>query len=248
MNIQAAQVEDQPIDGQDVEQNLDDQQPPESAPEQAAQSPADDGQEQINKRIGKITAEKWEAKREADALKKQLAELQQKPAEPETAPTLEQFDFDDAKYQAALIQHKVDQGLAQATDALRVEQQQAQVQEQLNNVTQVFNAKVAEFAASKPDYAEVVGNMPELPGDTIQAVMAMEKGPEVAYFLGQNPAVADQVASLDPISAAIQLGTIQANLSQTKTVKPSSAPEPQETLKGGGAAPRERGPKGAIFE
>jgi len=115
-------------------------------------------------------------------------------------------------------------------------------------VAQAFNAKVADFAASKPDYVDVIGSMPELPGEAVQALMAMDKGPEVAYFLGQNPAVADQVASLDPMSAAIQLGAIQANLSQTKTVKPSSAPEPQETLGGGGAPPKERGPKGAIYE
>jgi len=248
MTMQAAQVEEQPIEGQDVDPKVDDQQPPESAPEQAAQSPADDGQEQINKRIGKITAEKWEAKREADALKKQLTELQQKPAEPEAAPTLEQFEFDDAKYQAALIQHQIKQGLAEGKEALRVEQQQAQAQAQQHNVAQAFNAKVADFAASKPDYVDVIGSMPELPGEAVQALMAMDKGPEVAYFLGQNPAVADQVASLDPMSAAIQLGAIQANLSQTKTVKPSSAPEPQETLGGGGAPPKERGPKGAIYE
>jgi len=243
---QAAQIEEQPTDV--IKPNVEGDQSPNSATEQVDKSPADEGQEKINARFGKITAEKWEQKRRADALEQQLAELQQAPTKPEEAPTLEQYEFDDAKYQSALIQHEVKKGVAEGKAELRKEQQREQAKQKQSNATHAFNSKVAEFSMSTPDYADVIGGMPDLPVDIAQAVMTMEKGPEVAYYLGQHPDVANQIASKDYMSAAIQLGAIQANLSQTKTVKPSNAPEPQDTLGGGGAPPQERGPSGATYE
>ena len=86
---------------------------PEIAPVESAttddtpevEPPKEDG---FQKRINKVTAAKYAAERRAEELERKLKELETaKPAKP--APTLEDFDFDEAAYQAALIESKVEQ-------------------------------------------------------------------------------------------------------------------------------------------
>jgi len=57
--------------------------------------------------------------------------------------------------------------------------------------------------------------------------MDMENGPEVLYYLGKNPALADEIARLSPLSAARELGRIEAKLlNKPEAEKVSKAPAP----------------------
>ena len=65
--------------------------------------------------------------------------------------------------------------------------------------------------------------------------MQSEKGPQIAHYLGKHLDVADVIATASPMVAAMKLGEISAQLSNTKPTKqPSAAPDPIEPVKAGG--------------
>ena len=70
---------------------LTDSAPVEEVENDSTEKPVEDG---FQKRINKVTADKYSAIRERDELKKRLAEFEAKPAPDLVAPTLEQHDFD----------------------------------------------------------------------------------------------------------------------------------------------------------
>lgn len=192
--------------------------------------------DKVQKRINKITAEKYAEKRRADDLERKLTEqsAQIPKVQPQgTEPKLEDYDFDEAAHTAALIDFKV----SQKADEIQQQQQQAQDNAKAQQVSSDFNLKVATFAEKAPDYEQVVANIPQLPDQTLNAIMQHEKGPEMAYYLGKHLDVADQVATSDPYVAAMTLGQISAQLTATtKTVTTSAAPEPIEPINSGGVS------------
>lgn len=213
---------------------------PAPAQEESIDDPAEpDG---VQKRINKITADKYEEKRRADSLQQRLDALEQQQQtttqKPGEAPTLEAYDYDDAAYQDALLDYKLDQRMAQQ----QTRQQQEKEQARISKISQSFNDKVAEFTAKAPDYQEVVANVPTLPSETLEAVMSMDNGAQVAYYLGKHLDIADEIASSNPIQAAMRLGEIRAQLANGKPInKPSAAPMPVETLTSGGGIKKDIG-------
>lgn len=203
----------------------------------------------IQKRINKITAEKYEARREADSLKARIVELEgKKPEIPAEAPKLEDFDYDETKHNEALVQYQVKKHLAdQATQA-----SQQTIDDERQVIYSDFAKKEAEFGDANPEYFEAVKNLPLFKQDTVEAIYSMENGAEMAYYLATHLDIADKIASATPFNAAMQLGRIAATLSAspTKTVTTTAAPEPVSTLKGAGTVGGEiKSPliKGATF-
>lgn len=195
--------------------------------------------DKVQKRINKITAEKYAEKRRADELERKLNEAAAQTPQVQTQstaePKLEDFDYDEAAHTAALIDYKVNQKAEQ----IQQQSQQAQAQQQAQQQAGEFHQKVAEFTAKASDYEQVVANIPPLPEQTLNAVMQSDKGPEIAYYLGKHLDVADMIATADPMTAAMKLGQISAQLTATtKTVKTSAAPEPIEPINSGGVSTR----------
>lgn len=191
--------------------------------------PSDPAQDAIQKRINKITAEKYEQKRRADELEAKLKEQEAaKQPLPVDAPQLEDFEYDDAKYQAALVQYEVQKALQAKEEAAR--QQQAEQARQ--QVAAEFTRKESEYLAEHPEYANEVANLPFFNPETLNAIY--ELGPKVSHYLAKNLDVANEIAIASPIMAAVKLGQISTGLSaDTKKVKPSTAPEPVKTIAGG---------------
>jgi len=198
------------------------------APQEVEKS-KDDG---IQKRINKVTADKWEATRRAEAAEAKLAEMQTaQPATQSAAPKLEDFDYDEEKYQDALIDHKVNlkaQSLQNQQQEQRAEQSQAET-------TRKFTENSAAFAADKPDFNEVLGNVPVLQPAVLNELMSRDNGPELAYFLGSHADIADQIINMNPVAAGIKIGEISRKLAEPKQIKLSSAPEPIKPVSSGGA-------------
>lgn len=191
----------------------------------------------VQARFNKLTAEKYAERRKREEAEKKLAEYEkgnQNQSTPQTAtePTLEQFDYDEEKYQSALIDFKVQQGIQNATQ----NQQQTQQNEKpvIDPVIQeTFNTQLTEFQKQASDYQDVIQNIPELPDHTFNAVM--QAGPKVAYYLGKHLDIADELASLDPVNGVMKIGQISAQLSaKPQPVKTSAAPEPIEPIGSGG--------------
>ena len=198
---------------------------------------SDPAQDAVQKRINKITADKYAEKRRADALQAKLdAQAPAKPELPAEAPQLEDFDYDEAKHQEALIQHQVSKALV-SKQAEIDRQNIAQVK---NQVADEFTLKEVEYASVHPEYAEEVGHLPAFQEDTLNAIY--ELGPKVSHYLAKHLDVANEIAAASHTTAAVKLGQISMGLSaENKTIKPSTAPTPVETLTGGGEVNKDMG-------
>lgn len=188
-------------------------------------------QEAVQEKINQVIAEKGREQRRADALQAQLdAQIETKPKLPADAPQLEDFDYDDGKHQAAVIQYEVKKALDSAQQVTN-QQQTEQARQKLAND---FTSKEAEYLAKHPEYSEEVANLPMFNQGTLNAIY--ELGPQVTHYLAKHLDVANEVASASPTMAAVRLGQISMGLTaDTKTVKPTTAPEPVKTLSGGAA-------------
>jgi hypothetical protein len=141
------------------------------------------------------------------------------PDKPKAAPTLEKFNYDETAYQAALVAHVKDEAARQVRDEFRKEQ--AELTEKQR--TESWRKRESEFAAKTPDYKDKAYYAP------ISDVMAdiikdSEKGPELAYYLGDNPDESRSIAQMSERQAALALGRIEAKLG--KPPAPAPAPKP----------------------
>lgn len=201
----------------------------EASPASEVDTTSEHAQDAVQKRINKITADKYAEKRRADDLQAKLdAQAEIKPVLPADAPQLEDFDYDDSKHQAAVIQYEVQKALESAQQTTNQQQAEQVRQKVANN----FTSKEAEYLAKHPEYSEEVANLPMFNQDTLNAIY--ELGPQVSHYLAKHLDVANEVASASPTMAAVKLGQISMGLTaDNKTVKPTTAPEPVKTLSGG---------------
>jgi hypothetical protein len=201
------------------------------------------------KRINKITAEKYAEKRKAEDLQRRYDELvaSQKPAETK-APTLEDYDYDESAFNAASISFQVKQGMALESQRLQQEgittRQEAANQQRADT----FNAQVAEVTLKHPDYQDRIKTLPEFKQDTLDAIMSSEKGAEIALALSDQLDLAEEIANASPMVAAMKLGELSARLGVKPPIRTSAAPSPIEPLSSGGSLNKDRGPAGARFE
>jgi hypothetical protein len=164
-----------------------------------------------------------------------------KPAQPSTpAPTLEQSNFDQTAYANARSKWEADN----AVEQYKHQQQNESAQRQLQEIGESYNARLSDFAAAHPDFAEKVSAIPYVPGDAVQlAIMTHERGPEIAYAIANDDDLAFQLASIQPHLAAAAVERIAARLTATHEapqipVQPvnarpvSKAPAPVQTVSG----------------
>lgn len=192
-------------------------------------------QEKVQEKINKITADKYAEQRRANELQAKLDALEaEKAALPTSSPDLEDFDYDEDKYNDANIQYQVNKALeAQNKDQIRKQATQA-----IEKVANEFNIKEAEYVSKHPDYAEGVSNLPRFNGETLNTIY--ELGPQISHYLAKHLDVAEEVATLSPTMAAVKLGQISMGLSaDNKVVKPSTAPDPIKTVAGGGSVTKD---------
>lgn len=183
------------------------------------------------KRIDELTRDKYAerqareaAEKHARYLEQQLARLQ-KPSEPvqtekpATLPKLEDFSYDEAAYQAALLEHASKEAARKVREELKREESERQKQAQVKS----WKQREAEFKAKTPDYEDVVYTAP-ISDAVADLIIESEIGAEVAYYLGKHPEEARQIAELDPVKAARAIGRIEAKLE--KPPAPPSKPKP----------------------
>lgn len=181
----------------------------------------------VTARIDELTRLRRQAERDAEYWRRQAQQKEpEKPEEaaPEPVKTLEDFDYDEGAYQQHLFARARAEAVEEAKRVLKDEQSQQTTAKKLTE----FRGKEAEFSKSVEDYTEVVTN-PNLSisQEMVDVSMEMENGPEVLYYLGKNPALADEIAHLSPLSAARELGRIEAKLlNKASGEKVSKAPAP----------------------
>lgn len=142
--------------------------------------------------IERINARAAQLMRENEELKRQI------PAEPEPKgpPKPEDFNFDQEAYQRAITKYELEKARKQ-WDAENQTKAQAQKQQE---AAHAYAQRANAFATTHEDYLEVVGSIdPSLLLPELQAaIIAHEKGPEIAYRLAQNEDELLQLASTRP--------------------------------------------------
>lgn len=205
----------------------------------AEEAPKEDG---FQKRINKVTADKYNEKRRADDLQRQLDDMQAKPKEAGAAPKLEDFDHDEALFNDANIKYQV----SQAVQAQAVENTKRTSEANAQESAKAFNDMVVEFG--KDDFHDVAAKIPALDQGLVTELMSSKEGVEMIYHLGEHLDVADKIANMRPLQAMAELARISTNMSAKKDVKTSAAPDPIEPLSSGGSISKESGPDGATYE
>lgn len=134
-------------------------------------------------------------------------------------PKREQFQDDDA-YSEAQLAHLAEKKAREIVEQRSKDEQTERLREQYEERTEKAKERYADFAT-------VVEN-PLLPVNEAMAefIMDSEHGPDVAYYLGKNPAKAAEIARLSPIRAARELSRIEAEIASKPKASPSKAPEP----------------------
>jgi DNA repair exonuclease SbcCD ATPase subunit len=170
----------------------------------------------FQKRIGELTRDKYEAKRQADNVAQEAAQLR------------EQL----ARYQAG------EQPETQTEDVHTLARQEAQkmLAEQTFNDTcnRVYAAGKAEF----PDFDNAVANL-QMVGvnrDFLELATTSDAGAKLIHHLGGDLDEAARIASLPPVQMARELTRLEYKLAQAPAPKPvSKAPAPITPIGSGNA-------------
>lgn len=150
-------------------------------------------------------------------------------------PDLDEIDDPDERTAAAVL-HRVERRDAERRlDALRqeAEAEMAQVKAQMQEVWEVT---AAEARLRIPDFDAVVTSQTPIHERAAPFILESEKAAEIAYFLGKNPEIANQLYDAfdaNPARALVALGKIEAFLSVPRGRQPTKAPPPPTTVAGG---------------
>ena len=181
---------------------------PESSTPEVADAPKTFSQEEVDALISKRLAReqrKWERTQKAS-----------QPEAPKELPPADTFESTEA-YAEALAERKA-QELVARRDA----------EKQQTEALDAYHDREEEARTKYDDFEQVAYNPKLRITDVMaEAIRTSDIGPEVAYFLGQNPKDADRISRLSPLSQAKEIGKIEVKLaSDPPARKTTSAPDP----------------------
>lgn len=214
-------------------------QQPETAPETqtdvdtTAQAKEDEDEHRVpkgvQKRIDRLTQEKYRLRAELDFLRSQQpqqAQPAQQAQQPSQAPKLEQYNSIE-EYLDALADHKASQKFDHLAKEREAKESQTRQQQEVAKLHESYTKQTEQARQAYSDFDDVVQD-PDLPISQAmaEAIMRSTNGADVAYYLGKNPDQAARIASLDPFSAAVEIGRIAATVVRPQPRKTSNAPPP----------------------
>jgi hypothetical protein len=187
----------------------------------------------MERRIDRISAARHQAQAEAEMSRRQMAELQQRLAQYEQPQEQQQ-------YQQPQPQQYDVVAVAQELRALE------KVTDRSNHVVNEGTKRFPEFAKALQIVAEEVGPLvvPIAPGARVgkptpigEAILDADDPAGVLNYLGANPEVAGELASMSATQAARRILRIELELSKPKEPKQSLAPKPISPTRGGARDP-----------
>lgn len=218
-------------------------------------------------RINKLTRRTYELRDENDRLAEENRKLREKleggaprteqapvvepevigelPPEPDENQFLEEGktykDFLNALWDWREKKKAIDEHRKQAEEARRAEE------DKLKSNLQNYTERVAEAREKYPDWEETLKQPIQIPRSVQTAIIEMDNGPDVAYFLGKHPEICEGLLELSSVKAVMEIGRISDQLAggnepagaADKTVTPppvrnvtSNAPPPISPVKG----------------
>lgn len=121
-------------------------------------------------------------------------------------------------------------------------QADAYEQQRITERAVAFNVQKEEARQRYADLDQVMavaGDVNVVSSEVAQMVIESDSAVDVAYYLGKNPALARQISQLPPLSAARELGKIEANLTRPKARTQSTAPDPISPVKPSGTVQKD---------
>jgi len=179
----------------------------------------------FQKRIDKATRKQRDAERDRDYWREQATikpePVAEKPPELEVK-TLEDFEYDEGKYQAYIF------------ETARTQAQEDRANTDTQARQKAFEAKEEKYSKVMPDYMEVTRDTSvTLTKEMVEIASSSDKGPELLYHLAKNPDISASIARLSLLDAAREMGRIEATKLVKGTKSTSKAPPPAKVLKGG---------------
>ena len=190
------------------------------------EKPQEKPKRSARERINELTKRAHEAEREAQRWREAA---ERKTADPSEKPNPDKFGSYD-EYVEALADWKADQRVAESFKRRDAERSQAAEARAAEAKAQAWAERQSEFREATPDYDAVVGKSSvQVAPHVVDALLDSDSGPELAYHLAKRPETVKRINALSPLSAARELGRIEATLSSPAApqIKPASkAPAP----------------------
>lgn len=259
---------DAPNDTQDDDEE-DTLAPEDDADEEEVQEEPAPKKNRFQERIDELTAKAREAERREQAMQAKLDEIiskqNEKPVVPAT-PVVDDGPTPDAKnedgtdkyplgefdpnYLKDSMRHMLQQEKRSQEEQEKARKEQEAQDDARAEMYSQWNEKLTPAKEKYPDFEEkgqallsTFENIDAAYGEFLTAtLMSMDYGPDVLYYLSNNPAEAQRIVDSGPTRANIALGRIEAKFAdfeETKqTVRPkvSKAPTPPPTNKGASPA------------
>lgn len=199
---------------------------PEPKVEEREEKPKEKGGFQA--RIARLIKQNAEKDDLIESLRKTGKPTEEAAPEPKSRPQKADFAGREDEYIEVLVDWTSDQKIAKA------EQDKARAAEaaQQKETFDAYNRGVAEAKSLHEDFVEVVGQDITIPIGVQLAIVEMEeKGPEVAYFLGNNPEICEELMKMSRMKAIAEVWKISEKLGVSES-------EEEEEVEGEKPAPK----------
>lgn len=195
---------------------------------------SDDEEEKAPDWVRNLRKEHREMRKRNRELEKQLKDketvvAEAAPTDPGAPPKLEDYDYDQEKFQAATAEHYAKKS---QFEAVQREQAEAQRQQQQAWEAQVNSYEEAKVKLGREDYQDSEEVVMENLDQTQQGMLlqGMDNPALVVYAIGKNPTKAKELASIkDPVKFVAAAAKLEAQL---KVTKRKAKPEPEKTVVG----------------
>lgn len=217
------------------------------------EAPAEKPRGGFQKRIAELTAEKHQARREAEHWR-EMAMRGQQPPQQTQAPLAEQplppdlaqavgpapnpADFAAGEYDPAFIRAAARYDMRVDQARMVVQQRHAQARHAQAQIGQRVAQAMEKAMTADPSIAETLQDPSfPVPAHVVQALAEAEMPDAVLAHLARNREEAARIARLSPLAVAREFGRIEARLmSAPAPAAPSAAPVPPRPVRGAAAA------------
>jgi signal recognition particle GTPase len=189
----------------------------------------------VGKRINELVREREEARRQAEHWREQALRAtgttprQDKTEVAQGKPESSEFESYDA-YLDAVTEWKVEQRFKTERERFQKESSEREKQQRQREAFSNFEERANKAREKYEDFDAVITSRFPVTEAMTEALLESDSGPEIIYYLGNNPQEAARIAKLSPYAAAREIGKLEAKLPEL-TKATSAAPAPITPVK-----------------
>lgn len=248
---EVSEDEDEEVSETELETSEDDSSEEDEGEEEEApeEEPKPKAKKSARERIDELTAEKYQLRRELDALRRDFeANKTQREEKPEPKPVQSELPSDapspdavddegnpiyklgefDPKFISDLTKFTIAQETKSAKEAEAREATQKQVEAAQAEIQQKWQTNLAEVEKEEPEIRENIANLVEVFKDVEPAygdflalsIMNSEYGPQVMNYLALNIGEAQKIVASGPEAAMRHIGRIEARFDKPTEKQP----------------------------